>query len=58
MHGILSWRAARRCNGDACVEVAVDEEMALIGDSKCPEGPVLSYTRSEWSVFLDGAKTG
>jgi hypothetical protein len=27
-------------------------------DSKDPSGPVLTYTRIEWSAFLDGVKKG
>jgi hypothetical protein len=32
--------------------------MIVIGDSKQPGGPVLSYTQQEFDAFLDGAKKG
>jgi predicted secreted Zn-dependent protease len=54
----LSWRVARQCNGGACVRVAVDGETVLIGDSKDPDGAVLSYSRAEWSAFAEGIRQG
>ncbi|MFI6455042.1 DUF397 domain-containing protein [Streptosporangium amethystogenes] len=58
-------------NGPDCVEVALadtlqaDAETAqdadrlvLVRDSKDPEGPVLSFTPSEWDVFLGMIKSG
>jgi hypothetical protein len=30
----------------------------MVGDSKNPGGPILSYTLAEWDAFLDGAKQG
>ena len=56
--GQLAWRIARRCNGGACVRVAVAGETVLIGDSKSPEGPVLSYSRAEWDAFVEGIRQG
>jgi hypothetical protein len=32
--------------------------MILLGDSKNPDGPVLSYTRAEWEAFVTGIKRG
>ncbi len=56
--GELSWRVARLCNGGACVRVAVDGETVLIGDTKDPDGPVLAYSRTEWSAFVEGIRQG
>jgi predicted secreted Zn-dependent protease len=56
--GNLSWRVARHCDGGACVRVAPAGEMILLGDSKNPDGPILSYTRTEWEAFITGIKRG
>ena len=56
--GNLSWRAARYCDGGACVQVAPAGEMIVLGDSKNPSGPILSYTRAEWETFVAGIKRG
>jgi predicted secreted Zn-dependent protease len=56
--GKLSWRVARQCNGGSCVQVAASGDMIVIGDSKFPDGPVLAYSHSEWSTFVEGVRQG
>lgn len=56
--GEVSWRVARLCNGGACVRVATNGDMVLIGDSKNPDGPVLSYSREEFRTFVHGVRQG
>ncbi len=56
--GESSWRTAAKCDGGACVQVAAAGEMILLGDSKSPHGPTLSYTRDEWEAFVSGIKNG
>ena len=56
--GELNWRVARNCNGGACIQVASRGEQIVIGDTKNPGGPVLTYTRSEWTAFVDGIRDG
>ncbi len=56
--GKLSWRVAQRCNAGDCVQVAVDGSAVLIGDSKDPGGPVLTYSRAEWKTFVEGIRGG
>jgi hypothetical protein len=56
--GNLSWHVARLCNGGNCVRIATNGEEFFIGDSKSPEGVVLSYSRSEWVAFVEGVKRG
>lgn len=56
--GALAWRVARRCNSGACVRVARRGDVVFIGDSKDPDGPVLTYTRTELKAFLQGVKEG
>lgn len=57
------WRKSTRSgNGGNCVEVAdnlVDElDVVLVRDSKDRTGPVLTFTRAEWSAFLAGVTDG
>ena len=55
----LKWRKAKSSvNNGACVEVADAADMVAVRDSKNPAGPVLAYSRREWSAFLEGAKKG
>ncbi len=43
----------------SCVEVAfAHDDAVLVRDSKDPEGPVLSFTQTEWRVFLSGVLDG
>jgi metallophosphoesterase superfamily enzyme len=52
------WRTAVKSGGGNCIQVARRQDVIMIGDSKHPSGPVLSYTLQEWDAFLDGAKKG
>jgi len=56
--GELSWRVARQCNGGACIRVASTGDVVVVGDSKNPHGPVLAYSREEWSAFVEGVRQG
>ncbi|HTS96222.1 MAG TPA: DUF397 domain-containing protein, partial [Streptosporangiaceae bacterium] len=56
--GDLSWRVARTCNAGTCIRVAADGDTVFLGDSKSPEGPVLVYSRSEWTTFVEGVRGG
>ena len=42
----------------SCVRVAPWGRMILLGDTKSPDGPVLSYTHSEWNEFISRVKRG
>ena len=54
----LNWQVAQKCNGGACIRVASHGEQIVIGDSKNPGGPILTYSRSEWTAFVDGIREG
>jgi Domain of unknown function (DUF397) len=54
----LPWRVSRYCASGECVRVAPTAEMVILGDSKNPSGPVLSYTKSEWNSFISRARLG
>ncbi|WP_214411695.1 DUF397 domain-containing protein [Sphaerisporangium fuscum] len=45
--------------GGNCVEVAgVLPGLVAVRDSKNPGGPVLAFTRDEWTTFIRGVKDG
>lgn len=43
--------------GNGCVEAATLDHHHLVRDSKNQSGPVLTFTRSEWSAFISGVKS-
>ncbi|MFY1597352.1 DUF397 domain-containing protein [Micromonospora sp. WMMD737] len=54
----LTWRkSSESLNGD-CVEVASLPDGVAVRDSKNPGGPRLTFSRSEWHAFLQGANQG
>lgn len=62
-HSGAEWRKSTHSNnGGDCVEVAVNlataDDVVLVRDSKNPTGPVLRFTRAEWTAFLAGANDG
>lgn len=58
----VAWRKSRRSgNGGAdCVEVGVwpSRTPYLVRDSKDPDGPVLTFTPSQWGAFVADVKDG
>jgi hypothetical protein len=52
------WRIATMSADANCVQVRQDNDLIVVGNSRLPDGPFLSYTTSEWTAFLDGAKKG
>lgn len=56
-HGI-EWRKSESSQATDCVEVAFVDQSVLVRNSRDPAGPVLSFTHSEWSAFLTGARNG
>jgi Domain of unknown function (DUF397) len=53
----LTWRAARRCAGGECVEVADHAGMIAVRSSTAGE-LVVWFTRDEWDAFLAGVHAG
>ena len=44
-------------NGGTCVEVADNlPGVVAVRDSKDPDGPVLTFTRADWSAFVAGVR--
>ena len=56
--GPKAWRKSSKCSTSECVEIAHQQDMILLRDSKSPQTPPLRYTREEFRAFLDGAKAG
>jgi Domain of unknown function (DUF397) len=54
----LFWLKAQASGAGSCVELASMVGGVAIRDSKDPEGPVLVYTPTEFSAFLNGARNG
>jgi hypothetical protein len=55
------WRKSMRSAQDNCVEVSyqTDQATVLVRDTKADgKGPVLSFTRGEWTAFLAGVQDG
>jgi hypothetical protein len=54
----IEWRKSEWSGTINCVEVAFVGRSVLVRNSKDPAGPVLSFTHSEWTAFLTGARNG
>jgi hypothetical protein len=54
-----AWIKSSRSYGAAeCVEVRAINGGIWVRDSKCPNGPQLSFTRAEWAAFVAGVRNG
>lgn len=53
-----AWRITRDCDSGSCIRVAPHKVIIVIGDSKYPDGPVLSYSHDEWFAFVKGIRQG
>jgi hypothetical protein len=53
-----SWRKATASNTGGCVEITDTAAQVWVRDSKDRQGPVLFFTRQEWTAFLAGAQNG
>ncbi|MCY7344222.1 MAG: DUF397 domain-containing protein [Pseudonocardia sp.] len=53
------WVKARASNADgSCVEQRAHNDLIEVRDTKDRSGPVLRFTRAEFSAWLDGARSG
>jgi len=55
---VMNWHISRTCESGACVKVARDGDVILVGNTNQSEGPVSKFTREEWREFLAGVKLG
>jgi hypothetical protein len=54
-----NWRKSNRSNNNgACVEARIVDDVIQVRNSTDPAGPVVSFTRKEWTAFLGGAEDG
>jgi hypothetical protein len=54
----VCWRKSTFSGASGCVEIAETAEHVWVRDTKDRSGPVLGFTRHEWSAFLAGAVAG
>jgi hypothetical protein len=54
----LRWRTSSFSGngGGNCVDVADDGDKIYVRNSKNPAGAVVTFTQSEWTAFISGAK--
>ena len=52
------WVKSTRCSAATCVEVAKVADQYLIRDSKRPDVAPLSFTKEEWTAFVEGVNAG
>lgn len=53
-----SWRKSRASASNGCVEITDTTDAVWVRDSKDQQGPVLAFTRPEWTAFLAGVRAG
>jgi Domain of unknown function (DUF397) len=53
-----AWRKSKHSAGGDCVEWRFTGGAVQIRNSRDTEGPVLTFTHSEWRAFLGAAKQG
>jgi hypothetical protein len=55
---LILWRRSSFCANGDCLEVAEQDRMILIRDSKNPGQTPIRITRAELAAFADGIKAG
>ena len=54
----IRWRKSTKCDTGNCVEAAELDDTVAVRDSKDPNGPILRFTKEEWSSFVAGIRDG
>jgi hypothetical protein len=54
----VAWHKSTHCANNTCVEVALLDGQIAVRDSKDRHGPVLRFSRAEWTAFVDAARNG
>jgi hypothetical protein len=54
----ITWIKSRRCEANACVEVAYTGDEVLVRSSANEAGPILRFTPAEWVAFIGGVRDG
>jgi hypothetical protein len=54
-----NWRKSKTCQADGgCVELSAGSTVVLMRNSTDPDGPVLTFDRETFEVFLDDVRAG
>ena len=54
----IEWRKSIASGTSNCVEVAFVGDSVLVRHSWNPSGPILAFSRGEWSAFVTGVRKG
>lgn len=54
----VPWQKSSFSSGGNCVETAATAERVWVRDTKDRSGPVLGFSRAEWTAFLAGVRAG
>ena len=54
----VDWRKSTHSGMGGCIEVAMLGDRVAVRDSKNPHGPILEFSRTEWTAFLKGVHDG
>jgi Domain of unknown function (DUF397) len=53
---VLKWGKSSRCEGGACIEIAIQGHAILLRSSVNPDGPVLAFTPAAWRDLIASLK--
>jgi hypothetical protein len=56
LDNVLKWRKSSRCEGGACIEIAIQGHAILLRNSVDPDGPVLAFTPAAWRDLIASVK--
>jgi Domain of unknown function (DUF397) len=56
LDNVLKWRKSSRCEGGACIEIAVQGDAILVRSSADPDSPILAFSPSAWRDLIAGIK--
>jgi uncharacterized protein DUF397 len=54
----VAWVRSGRCESAQCVEVGTSNGQIVLRNSSDPDGPIVTFTKSEWDAFLGGVMDG
>jgi len=58
VHPSLGWRRSSHCQNSECIEVATQDGMILLRNSKAPHNGVQRYSVEEWQSFVHAIRDG
>lgn len=56
LDNVLKWRKSSRCDGGACIEIAVHGDAILLRSSVDPGGLTLAFTPAAWRDLIASIK--